>query len=135
MTLPLRPPIAISDTLSRIQPHPMMPATIFHSAEHYSEDENIFALLPPSPITADPRQGSDHPGLSQVGDSQQQGTRTTTFAANIASSSPTFDPIPTTAVSSNGVRVSLCLISENMDKTVLEDMQIKALLREGSSIK
>ena len=85
-----------------------MSAAILHSAEHYSEDENIFAFLPPSLTTAGPRRAADQPAHSQPGDSQQQcALPTTTVAANIAFLSPTLEPIPTTAVSSNDVRAHL----------------------------
>jgi hypothetical protein len=136
------PSVSSHRTLSRTQPRPTMSAAILHSAEHCSEDENIVASLPPSPTTSDPRRGADQPALSQpTGD-------------------PTFDPIPTTAMSSNEARVSLpslegsggepksrpvtgaqksvasvpisaagnaeCYSSEDMDRTALEDVQVKA---------
>jgi hypothetical protein len=142
------PSVSSHRTLSRTQPRPTMSAAILHSAEHCSEDENIVASLPPSPTTSDPRRGADQPALSQpTGD-------------------PTFDPIPTTAMSSNEVRVSSpslegsdgepksrpvtrgesiasmprsaagdaeCYFSEDVDRTMLEDVQVKAPpSREGS---
>ena len=173
LTLPPLPR-TLSDTFSLAQPRPTMSAAIFPSAEHNSEcneesgDENIFGFMPPSPTTVDQTKGGDLAGLSQPGDGQQQVTcPRTTVAANIAFPSP-IDPIPTTAVSSNEVRVSLPphedsdgehrsrpdtrvpgesiisvprstagdaerYFSEDMDRTVLEDVQAKAPpLRERS---
>ena len=140
-----------------------MSTAILYTAEHYSEDENIFAFLPPSPATADPRRGADRPAVAQpAGDSQQQCVRpTTTVATNISFPSITLDLIPTTAMSSNEVRESLpsregsdiepgsrpitrvrgesivsmsrrtagdaeLYASEDMDRPVLEDVQVKA---------
>ena len=144
------PSVSSHCTFSCTQPRPTMSVTILHSAEHCGEDENIVAFLPPSPTMADPRRGADQPALSQpAGD-------------------PTFDPIPTTALSSNEVRVSLpslegsdsepksrpvtrresivsmprsavgdseCYFSEDMDRTMLEDVQVKAPPSRAGSIK
>ena len=174
LTLPPLPR-TLSDTFSLAQPRPTMSAAIFLNAEHNSEcneesgDEKMFGFMPPSPTTVDRTKGGDIAGLYQPGDGQQQVTRpTTTVATNIAFPSPTFDPIPTTAVSSNEVRVTLpahedsdgehrsrpdtrvpgesivsvprstagdaeCYFSEDMDRTVFEDVQAKAPpLRERS---
>lgn len=171
MNLHLCPPVAFSDTFSHTQPHPTMSAAKFHSAELYSKDKNIFELLPPNLTAAGPRRGADQPALHQPGDGQQQGAcLTMTAAANIAFPSTTFDLIPTTAVSSNEVRVSLhsredsdgerrsrpvtrvrgesivsvsrstagdaeYYFSEDMDRNVLQDMQVKAPLSREESIK
>ena len=124
--------------------------------------------MPPSPTTVDPRRGGDLAALSQPGDGQQQAARPMTMGATNIAFPSTFDPIPTTAMSSNEVRVSLpthegsdgehtsrpvtrvcgesiasvprstagdaeCYLSEDMNRTVLENVQAKAPpLREGS---
>lgn len=101
-----------------------MSAKIFHGVERYdvldvekeknedSEHGNVSAFLPPSTTTADPRGGADKPALSQpVPDDQQQGARSTTTAIVSVPRSAAGDP-------------GHCF-SKDMDRTVLEDEQIK----------
>src|SRR6266550_1743011 len=96
MALPPRPPTSVSDVFSLAHQRPTT-----HNPEQYpeydeeyeedSEDEDVFAFLPPS--TTDPRRAAgQNPVPNPLDDHQSLNRPSTPAAANVSFPSPTFDP-------------------------------------------
>ena len=94
-----------------------MSLALLPSVELYSEDKNVFSFLPPSPTTADPRQGADQPPPSQpVTRGETRGESIVGLPRSTAGGAESYSSV-------------------GMDSTVLEEVQVKPPLSRMGSIK